>query len=109
MNDGLPPAAGPVSGDLWRQVVKDLSTVGGRLGALQLVTRSSAHSADSSLGEGTQTGKCGIGFLTMSSLRWPRDDAAETRKTPSALVLSVSWLRRHGKSGSVQRGTAPSR
>ena len=35
-----PPAAGPVSGHLWCQVVKDLYIVRGRLGALLLSTRS---------------------------------------------------------------------
>jgi hypothetical protein len=54
----FPPAAGPVSGHLWCQVVKDLSMHRKRtLDALLLITRSSSHS---SLGEGTQTGKRGI-------------------------------------------------
>jgi hypothetical protein len=67
INDGRPPVAGPMPGCLWCQVFKDLPIVRGRLGALLLITRSSAHSADSSLGEGTQNGKRGIRLLAMSS------------------------------------------
>jgi hypothetical protein len=53
MKDG-PPVAGP--GCLWRQVVKDLTIVRGRLGALLLITRSPAYSEDASLGEGRTWG-----------------------------------------------------
>jgi hypothetical protein len=63
-----PPAAGPMSGHLWCQVVKGLPIVRGRLGALLLITRSAAHSADPSLGDGTQNGKRGIRFVTYEQL-----------------------------------------
>ena len=45
--------------------VKELTNVRGRLGALLLITRSSAHS---SLGEGTQNGKRGISLVAYEQL-----------------------------------------
>jgi hypothetical protein len=59
-----PPAAGPVSGHLWCQVVKDLYIVRGRLGALLLIAQSCAHSAAPSLGVGIQSGKRGQSVLS---------------------------------------------
>jgi len=52
VKDGLPATAGPVPGHLWSQIVKDLSNVRGRLGALLLITRSFAHLAHSAPGGG---------------------------------------------------------
>jgi hypothetical protein len=49
---------------LWCQVVKDLSMVRARLGALLLIAQSSAHSAASSLGVGIQSGKRGQSVLS---------------------------------------------
>ena len=63
------PRAGPEPDCLWCQVVKDLTIVRGRLGALLHITRSSAHSEDASLGEGTQNGKRVIRLLAVSSFR----------------------------------------
>src|SRR6266851_2466077 len=52
VKDGLSATAGPVPGHLWSQIVKDLSNVRGRLGALLLITRSFAHLAHSAPGGG---------------------------------------------------------
>jgi hypothetical protein len=49
---------------LWCQVVKDLSMVRGRLGALLLIAQSSTHSAASSLAVGIQSGKRGQSVLS---------------------------------------------
>ena len=46
--------------------------------------------------------------LTMSSLRWPRNDAAVSAKGALSTRAFVSWLRRHGKSSSVLSRAAPS-
>jgi hypothetical protein len=46
--------------------------------------------------------------LTMSSLRWPRNDAAVSAEGALNTRAFVSWLRRHGKSGSVLSRAAPS-
>jgi hypothetical protein len=62
-----------MSGHLWCEVVKELSIVRGRLGALLLITRSTAHSADSSLGEGAQTGKRGLSFVSYEQLTIARE------------------------------------
>ena len=49
-----------------------------------------------------------ISSVTMSSLRWPRNDAAVSAKGALSTRAFVSWLRRHGKSGSVLSRAAPS-
>jgi hypothetical protein len=46
--------------------------------------------------------------LTMSSLRWLRNDAAVSAEGALSTRAFVSWLRRHGKSSSVLSRAAPS-
>ena len=83
---------------LWCQVVKDLSMVRARLGALLLIAQSSAHSAARRWAKEYRVESVvnQLG-LTTNSLRWPRNDAAVSAEGALSTRAFVSWLRRHGK------------
>ena len=66
--DGLPPVSRAGVRLLLLPSYQRAVMVGGRLGALLLITRSSTRSADSLASEGTQNGKRGIRFVSYEQL-----------------------------------------
>jgi hypothetical protein len=95
------------------QVVKDLSMVRGRLGALLLIAQSCAHSAASSLGVGIQSGKRGQSVLfndeqlTMAEKRCSRKRGRRSEHSCFRKLAAAARKERFGaKPGSAVCGEA---